>query len=304
MSPRFLAYLMLAFSPFFFSSNLIIGSLAVQTIEPFTLTFFRWGLAFLIVLPFAFADLSRHKILLLKEWKLLLLNAFLAMGVCGTGVYWALKYTSATNGTLIYATAPVFILLMEWFFRGRTISRREVLGVILAFTGIAFIVFRGSWDVVMSVEFNSGDILFVLAAIGWSIYSVLSKNADFQSVSTIGMFAIIALIGALIQVPFALWEVATVGGLPSTQTQWISLLGLAFVSSVLAFIAYQYGIRVLGPAPAGIFMYLLPPVGVLLAVLFLGERFLPFHQIGLLFVMSGVIIATMPNIKGFGKSDT
>lgn len=71
-------------------------------------------------------------------------------------------------------------------------------------------------------------------------------------------------------------------------------MGLAFVSSVLAFITYQYGIKILGPATAGIFMYLMPPVGVLLAVTFLGEVFQPFHMVGLILVMTGVILATFP----------
>lgn len=294
MSPRLLAYILLALTPVFFSSNLIIGSIAVRTLEPFTLTMFRWGLAFLIILPFAYGALREHWALIVEQWKLISLNAFLAMVVCGTGVYWALKHTTATNGTLIYTSTSVFILLFEWMFRGRAVSMREIIGVCLAITGVGYIVFQGNLEKMLAVEFNFGDLLFVSAAIGWAIYSVLSKKKVLQPVSTIGMFAIVALMGALFQVPFSIWEIMTANSLPVTQAQWISLLGLAFVSSVLAFISYQYGIRVLGPATAGIFMYLLPPVGVLLAVIFLGEDFLIFHMVGLLLVMSGVVIGTLP----------
>ena len=296
MSPRVLAFFLLALSPFFLSSNLIIGSVAVASIEPFTLTFFRWGLAFLLILPFAYGALIRHKALLIAERNWILLSAFLAMGLCGTGVYWALKYTSATNGTLIYTSSPVIILLLEWLFRGRAISVREILGIVLAISGVGFIVFKGSLEVLLSVDFNSGDLLFVLAATSWAVYSVLTKREAFQPVSTIGMFAIVALVGAIIQIPFMIWEAST-AGFPTGGGQWLSLFGLAFISSVLAFTTYQYGIRVLGPATAGIFMYFLPPVGVLLAVIFLGEAFLPYHLVGLILVMSGVIIATMPPLS-------
>ena len=294
MSPNVLAYLLLAASPFFFSSNLIIGSIAVRSIEPFTLTFFRWGLAFLLILPFAWNALVTHQRLLLDQWRLILLNAFLAMGLCGTGVYLALKYTSATNGTLIYTTSPVLIILMERLFRGRAICLREIIGILFAVSGILFIVFKGSWDAMLAVEFNRGDLLFVMAATSWAVYSVLSKKKVFQPVSTVGMFAIVALVGALIQVPFVMWEFSTLGNFPQQGDQWLSLFGLAFLSSVLAFTTYQYGIKILGPAPAGLFMYMLPPIGVLQAVVFLGERFLPFHMAGLLLVMTGVILATFP----------
>ena len=294
MSPHIFAYMLLAASPVFFSSNLIIGSIAVRTIEPFTLTFFRWGLAFLIILPMAWRAMVIHRETLAAQWKLISLNAFLAMGLCGTGVYWALKNTSATNGTLIYTASPVIIILMEWLFRGRSISLREIVGIAIAICGIMFIIFKGSIDAMLAVEFNNGDMLFVVAAMSWAIYSVLSKSEVLRPVPTVGMFAIVALIGALLQVPFMLWEMTTSGSFPTSEGQWASLLGLAFVSSVLAFLSYQYGIRILGPATAGIFMYLLPPVGVLLAVLFLGERFEPFHMVGLVLVMTGVILATFP----------
>ena len=81
---------------------------------------------------------------------------------------------------------------------------------------------------------------------------------------------------------------------PSNFHSGSGLLGLAFISSVLAFTAYQYAIRVLGPAPSGFAMYLMPPVGVVLAVIFLGEQFQSFHMTGLVLVMAGVILATLP----------
>lgn len=302
MSPQLLAYLLLAASPFFFSSNIIIGSIAVRSIEPFTLTFFRWGLAFLIILPLAWRAMANHRSLLLAQWKPIALNAFLAMGLCGTGVYWALKNTSATNGTLIYTAAPVIIILMEWLFRGRAISLREILGIIAAIGGILFIIFKGSVAAMLAVEFNSGDLFFVVAATSWAIYSVLSKNEALRPVPTVAMFAVVALLGALMQIPFMIWEFSTIGTFPTTQDQWASLLGLAFISSVLAFIAYQYGIKILGPATAGIFMYFMPPVGVVLAVVFLGEHFQSFHMVGLVLVLSGVILATFPAKQLFRKA--
>lgn len=294
MSSKLLAYGLLLLSPFFFSSNLIIGSIAVKSIEPFTLTLFRWGLAFAMILPFAWSAIWSSKQVLLEQWKLVGLNAFLSIGICGAGVYFALKYTTATNGTLIYTSSPVLILIMERIFRGRPISAREVLGIILAILGIVYIVVQGNLEQLLALEFNSGDLLFVMAATGWAIYSVLSKKRVLQPVSTIGMFAIVALVGALMMVPFSIMEAQNTAFWPTEPEQWYSLLGLGFVSSVLAFICYQYGIKVLGPATAGIFMYLLPPVGVLLAVTFLGEAFLDFHLVGLILVMSGVITATLP----------
>ena len=294
MSPQVLATILLAFAPFFLSSNIILGAYAVRTVEPFTLTFIRWGLAFLIILPFAYKALNAHKALFLANWKRLLLLSVLGMWICGTGVYLALKYTSATNGTLIYTASPVLIIIIERLFFGRVISVRELIGVVLAMAGILTIIFKGSFEAMLSVQFNAGDLLFVLAASSWAVYSVLSKQKTFASVSTVGMFGATALLGSLIQVPFMIGEIAYFQTFPHELPQWSSLVGLALVSSVLAFLTYQYGIRILGAAPAGFVMYLLPPIGVVLAVVFLGETFHDFHLVGCIFVMAGVILATFP----------
>ncbi|MCV6547167.1 MAG: DMT family transporter [Cohaesibacter sp.] len=294
MSSRLLAYWLLLFSPVFFSSNLIIGSLAVKSIEPFTLSLFRWSIAFCLIVPFAWAGIWKQRAVLRDQWRLIAFNGFLSVGICGAGVYFALKYTSATNGTLIYTSSPVMILLMERLFRGRPIAWREVIGILLAIAGILYIIAKGHLTHFLKLNFNAGDLLFVMAALGWAIYSVLSKKRVLQPVSTISMFSVVAFTGALIMVPFALYEASYADFWPTRAEQWYSLLGLGFVSSVLAFICYQYGIKILGPSTAGIFMYLLPPVGVLLAVGFLEEEFLAFHMVGLVLVMSGVVLATLP----------
>nr|WP_321525591.1 DMT family transporter [uncultured Cohaesibacter sp.] len=294
MSPKLFAYLLMAVCPIFLASNIIVGAAAVRSIEPFTLTFLRWGLASLLVLPFAWSSLYANRKRLLAEWKLILVTAFMGMGFSGSGVYFALKHTSATNGTLIYSACPIIIILLEWIFRGRKISLREALGIVLGFTGVLLIVCKGHLETLLTIRFSSGDLLFVAAATTWGIYTVLSRKALFQSLSTIGMFTIVGLVGAAIQIPFVIWETIAYDTLPTQMEQWLSVGGLVFSASIGALLAYQYMIRVLGPSTAGLALYLMPPFGIFMAVMFLGEDFRMFHLVGFVLVMGGVIMATFP----------
>ena len=294
MSPKYFAYLLMAVCPFLLASNIIVGAAAVHTIEPFTLTFLRWGIASALVLPFAWSSLYENRKALLSDWKLILVTAFMGMGFSGSGVYMALKHTSATNGTLIYSSCPIIIILLEWIFRGRKISLREAIGIALGFTGVLLIVCKGHLETLMAIEFSSGDLLFVAAATSWAVYTVLSKKKLFQSLSTIGMFTIVGLVGAAIQIPFMIWELANFDTLPTSTDQWLSVAGLVFSASIGALLAYQYMIRVLGPATAGLVMYLMPPFGIFMAVMFLGEDFRIYHLVGFILVMSGVVLATFP----------
>ncbi|MCA1297052.1 DMT family transporter [Stappia indica] len=293
-SPRHRAFALLFVMPLFFSSNMVIGRAAVETVEPWTLAFLRWTLAFLILLPFAHRGLARHRGTLLRHWDLLGIMGLLGMWFCGAGVYFALRFTTATNGTLIYTSSPVLILMLEWLFRGRSISAREAVGIVLAILGVITIVVEGSLSALLSLRFNGGDVIFALAALSWAVYSVLLKRGEFTAVPTLSLFAALALTGTVSLFPFAIWEIAETGQFPVTSDAWVSIFGVAVVSSVLAFSCFQYGIKVVGPSVTGVFMYLLPPYGVLMAVVFLGEALHAYHFAGFLLVMSGLVLATAP----------
>ncbi|MCZ7642044.1 MAG: DMT family transporter [Pseudorhodoplanes sp.] len=84
------------------------------------------------------------------------------------------------------------------------------------------------------------------------------------------------------------------GHFPTTAAAWTSFAGLAVLSSVLPFLAYQYGVKMVGPSIASIFLYFLPVYGVAFAVVFLGEAFRPYHAAGFVLVTLGVVLATAP----------
>ena len=126
--------------PLFFSSNIIFGRAVADQVEPFTLAFLRWSLTALILLPFVWSAVRQFRNMITSWSKQLALLGFLGMWICGAMVYLALDYTSATNGTLIYTSSPVLIILIEWLFRGRRAGTREAIGVTLALIGVVVIV--------------------------------------------------------------------------------------------------------------------------------------------------------------------
>lgn len=201
--------------------------------------FFRWGLASLILLPFTYRELKASLPLIRKNIKLLGFMAFLGMWVCGAIVYLALKETSATNGTLIYSAAPALILALEWLFRGRTVALREFAGILLAIAGVSIIVTKGSLGNLLSLQFNSGDLLFALCTLSWAVYSVLIKKSQLQSMSTAPLFATIAILGTIALAPFAIVEMAITSSVPNTAEVWTSIAGVVLIASLASFLTYQ-----------------------------------------------------------------
>lgn len=292
--PSPLPYLVMLASPLFFSTNLVFGRYVTGEVTPFLLATMRWGAVALILSPLLFIHRGAIGPLVRNEWKRLALLGILGMGICGGGIYLALKYTTATNGTLIYTTSPVLIILLERIFTGRRSHFREIVGTAIAFAGVAVIVLRGSLETALSLSLNIGDLLVFAGAVSWAGYSILYRSEPVRQVGNLPLFGLVAIFGALANLPVALWELSQGDALPTEAHSWAAIGGIVFVSSLLAFSTFQFGVRALGASIAGVFMYLLPPYGVGLAIVFLGEEFHTYHAAGIALVMAGVIIATFP----------
>lgn len=281
-------------TPLLFSSNLIFGKAVVTEVAPFTLAFLRWGLVALLLAPLLLRERNALSRVLADAPGLVLLLGFLGMWICGALIYIALDHTTATNATLIYTASPVVIILLEAVFSGRRIGWREGLGSLIAFIGVATIVIRGDIAALGSLTFNAGDLLVVIATVGWAVYGILNRDRRLAPLSTPAVLGVVAAAGTTTLAPFAAWEFLAGKAMPTTASAWSAIAGIVILSSLLAFSGFQFGVRRLGASLAGIFMYLLPPYGVGLAVLLLGEPFKAYHAAGIALVMSGIVLATLP----------
>jgi drug/metabolite transporter (DMT)-like permease len=290
------AYAILVAGAVMLSSNLVIGRFALETVAPWTLAFLRWSIAAAVLVLLAGGEMRRLAAELFAQRGQIVLLAVLGMVICGGGVYVALRHTTATNGTLIYAASPVLIVLMEFIFRGKRATLRQLAGIAIAILGIAIVVFRGDPGRILEVTFNVGDLGIAAAALSWAVYSVVLRRPGLQELPTLPLFAAIAVAAAFLLLPAALLEAALGGMLPTTRSDWTAILALALIPSVAAYSAYQYSVRHLGPTVTGIAMYLMPVSGVALAVLTLGEAFRGYHAAGLVTILAGVALATAPHL--------
>ena len=289
-----LAVLVMLVTPLLFSTNLVFGRGVVDEVAPFTLAFLRWASVTVALSPFLLLERRTAFAVLRSNAALVGLLGFLGMWLCGAIVYLALGMTTATNGTLIFTTSPVIILFIEAIFRGRPIGRREVIGSAIAFVGVAVIVLKGDLGALRSLEVNVGDLIMLLMAVAWAAYSILYRSPRLATLSNLALFCAVAAAGAMTLLPFAAAEFLLGEPMPRTPSAWTSIAGIVVFSSLLAFSGFQYGVRRLGSSAAGVFMYLLPPYGVFLAVAFLGEKLHAFHAAGIALVMGGIAMATVP----------
>lgn len=297
-SPRLFDWVLFLLAPMFFSSNLIFGRGITGEMGPFTTALIRWAGSALIMSPI----LWRHRQVCLnfvrKHTVLWLVLGILGMGICGGVVYWALTLTTASNATLIYTTSSLFIILFEWLFWGRRISLREIAGMVVAFAGVAAIVLKGDLSAILHLRFNLGDLAILAAAISFAVYSILLRQPGIRAMPPLPLFGLLALSGAIVLVPPGLFEIISGGLLPDTPKDFAMLGGIILFASLAAFYCFQHAVHVFGPGIAGMTLYLMPPMSILMAVVFLGESFERYHGIGVVLVTAGLVLATAPQRKG------
>lgn len=294
MQSKFSTYLLLILMPLFFCSNVLIGRAAAGLVQPWTMAFGRWSLAALILLPFASAGIVSAWDRLREAAADIIILGVLGMVICGGVVYISLHHTTATNAALIYNSSSLMIVLMDAFYFGRQLTWTRIFGLFVGFIGVALIVLNGDLYRFFTLQFNIGDLGILIASVAWAIYSVMLKRERLRDLPTLTLFAAIAAVGALLLVPFVIYEIASTGILPSGSAAWISIVSLAIIPGVFAFGSFQMCIKRVGPSVASVFFYLTPAFGVLFAVLLLGETFRTYHAIGLILVVAGVAIASDP----------
>ena len=288
----FRTYLLLCAMPLFFSSNVVIGRAAADLVQPSTLAFWRWFIAFIILLPIAWQGLKHHRADLWQERKAVAMLAFLGMGICGAVVYMGLKHTTATNAALIYTATPVLVIALEWALSNQRLSVAQSAGIVAALLGVLVIIFKGDPRLARDLDLNVGDLCIAAGAASWAVYSIILKRPRLKAVPTMSLMAATTGMGALLLAPFALWEYTAFGGVPSTVTAWSSIFGVALIASVLAFSSYQKGVQLVGPGRTSLFMYLMPLYSALLAAVLLGESIRHYHVLGAVLIIGGVAAAT------------
>ena len=287
-------YALLALMPLMFASNLVIGRASAGLVEPWTLAFWRWAIATLILLPFAWRGIAAGWSAFRTVRREIFILGALGMLICGGVVYISLHATTATNATLLYTASTLFIVVLDAVYFRNPLTPTRIVGVAIGFLGVATIVLEGELDRFLTLQFNWGDLGIAVCALSWAIYSVMLKGEGLHRLPSLPLFALIAAVGALMLVPPMLYEAIALDAVPTEGRAWLSILALAIIPSVGAYGIYQYGVKEAGPSITGVFFYLVPVYGVVLAVLTLGETFRAYHAVGLVLVVVGVVLATDP----------
>ena len=270
-------------------------------ITPISLSFWRWAIALLILLPFALKQLKQDRQIIQKNLKFILFQGIVSITGFNTLIYIALQSTSAINASLVNSVIPVMIAVISWVICRERLTGFQSMGILLSFFGVLYLMSKGSLEILLAMEFNRGDIIVLFAALLWATYSVNLKKAP-KELQQISYLASINIVGVLALVPLFLHDIALGKTFPVTLPNVMTIGYVALFASVLAFLFWNGAIKKLGANKAGPFIHLMPVFSTILAVLFLDEKLMHYHLTGIIFVFVGIFITSFKFSMVFRKN--
>ncbi|HSI41259.1 MAG TPA: DMT family transporter [Xanthobacteraceae bacterium] len=291
LRPSALAALMLTGAALVWSGNFLTGRLMVDTLPPATLSAARWGLAFLLLLPFTFREIRAQRQEIARRWPLWLGTGVLNIAVFTVLIYAGLAHTSLVNGSLIGASAPIVVGLLGWLVLRERTSRRQRLSLAVSSAGVAFIVLRGDLGSLTGLALNPGDLVLFLGICAFALYAVLLKRFP-TALSAAAALTVSIPFGLAALAPFAVWEMAAGPGIGDAGSAALAVLYVASLPT-LGFVLWARGVAILGPTRSGQFLQLMPVFGAGLAVALLGESLHAYHAAGLALVLGGLLLGSV-----------
>lgn len=284
-------YALLVLCVLFWSANFVMGRFVAGAMMPYELAFFRWLGVFVVTLPFLLLHIKKITLALRKDFWILLVLATLGIAGFNTFLYIGLQDTTATNALLINSSIPILILFLSVVILKKTITNRQIMGILLSTFGVIFLVLKGDIHTLLTLSFNQGDFWVIVSSVCWASYSVLIKFKP-SILNSFEFFVAIVALGTLILFPFYLYQGYTVEREIFILRQYYWVIGYVIIfASLLSYYLWHLGIAHLGADRTGQFTHLMPVFGSILAYFFLGEVLEMYHLMGIVLIGFGIYLS-------------
>ena len=285
------AYIMLVCATLFWAGNFMIGKFAfLADIPPMSLVFFRWSLVWLILIPFTFREIIKFKDVIISNLPLILFLALTSVGLFNSFTYLALVHTQVINASLFNTAIPAMIILLCFIFKIEKTNKFQIFGLILSILGILTIIVKFDLDILLSLDFNKGDLIMLGGVITWGLYSAFLKKKNFV-LPLLTLVHVLCTFGLLFILPQFLYEYAQGQLIKFDLNLLYILIFLALFPSIGSYYCWAGAVSIIGANRAGIFLSLIPLFSTIMAITFYGERFQIFHLIGAVLIILGLFLS-------------
>lgn len=283
----FIGLLILTIPPLIWAGNFIVGRAVRDDVPPIALAFWRWVVALLCLLPFAWSAIRREYPLYWQyRWPIfkVALTGFAAFNVI---IYLGLQETTAVNGVLMNSTIPILILVFGTVFYRQVMNRFQVLGLFLSLFGVLTVILQGNWSRLLSLSFSHGDLIVLSGMVVFALFSLWLKEIP-TTFNRLGVMTVEIAIAVILLLPLYVWQVAHGLQIHWQFTAYAAVAYVGIFASIIAYVLYAMGVERVGPARAGLSIHLAPVFGAIMSSLLLHEFLHWYHAVGIVAIFLGI----------------
>ena len=282
---------MLVCATLFWSGNFIVGKFAfLENIPPLSLVFYRWSLVWIILLPFTYKEIIKYKDTIFNNLPLLFFLGFTSVGLFNSFTYLSLVHTQVINSTLFNTAIPAVIILLCFLFNVEKTNKFQILGLVISVLGILSIITKLDIEILLSLNFNKGDIIMIGGVITWGIYSTLLKKKKF-TLPLLTLVHVICTFGLISVLPQFLYEFYQGKLIKIDIDLFYILIFLALFPSIGSYYCWAGAVSIIGANRAGIFLSLIPLFSTIMAIIFFNEQFNFYHFLGATLIVLGLFLS-------------
>ncbi|CAM4213088.1 DMT family transporter [Paenibacillus alkaliterrae] len=278
------SYLLLLFCVTCWGSNFVFGSMLVHEFPPFLLSALRLTSTSLFLISYAWGT-KRLKHLIRRDYLLLIPLGFIGILLNQAAFFSGLKTVSATTASLILSLTPITATLLASLFLKEIITRRMVIGSIVAIMGIFFVV--GKSD---GLEFSIGILYILLAMLTFAISIIMMRKLT-ERIDPFIATVYSTVIGSIMVIPVAIIK-DPLNQVSPHLWAWVMLFVTAIVAQGLCGLIWNFQLKRVGVGKASIFLNLQPFVAMIVGFMLLGTPVTTIQLIGSLLIVGGVVLVT------------
>ena len=288
---------MLVCATLFWAGNFTIGKFAyLENIPPYSLAFLRWCLVWLILLPFTYKEILRLKDNIKKNLSLFFILGFTSVCIFTSFTYNALNYTQVINASLFNTAIPVTIILVCFLLKIEKTNLFQISVLLISVLGILSIITKLDLNILLTLNFNKGDLFMIVAIIAWGIYSAYLKKRTFD-VSLLALIQVICSFGLIFLAPGFFFELIQDKTIEINSNLFYILVYVAIFPSIGSYYCWAGAVSIIGANRAGIFLSLIPLFSTIFAIIFFNEKFLFFHFIGSILIIIGLFLSNKKTVN-------
>jgi len=282
---------MLVCATLFWAGNFTIGKFAyLENIPPYSLAFLRWCFVWIILFPFTHKEILKLKKNIKNNISLFSILGFTSVCIFTSFTYNALNYTQVINASLFNTAIPVSIILVCFLLKIEKTNIFQISGLLISVLGILAIITRLDLNILLSLNFNKGDLFMIGAIIAWGIYSAYLRKQTFN-VSLLALVHIICTFGLMFLLPLFISDIIQGKIIEISSNLFYILIYIAIFPSIGSYYCWAGAVSIIGANRAGIFLSLIPLFSTIFAILFFNEKFLFFHLIGSILIILGLFLS-------------